>query len=261
MKTGFPIILGVICLFYACQETIDFSAFDQNNLVVLNNPIRFDQLAVGQKSTYISIQYDYGKPEKERICEPNSDTLYVEIIHKDINGFLIKETTNIDTTTFFYYLDYYTETLSNPDSLGVEPNIEEKSRIAIITRTIKDGYAHLFRRLGAKIYLTDASNPLIEESLDGLCEPFFLPDRVDDPLPNESSIYSQHSELRFTRSYIYENNNFGNLLLSNHDYGFVVDGWNYNYGYSLNYGLVFSSSFRGAYQDGSPQIWHLIMED
>lgn len=252
MRTFYTILLSGICFFYSCQETIDFSAFEQD-LVILKNPIRFDQLAVGQKNTYISIQQK--KCGGSLCCEPNLDTLRVEIMAKDTNGYLIKETTNVDTTSLVYYLDYYTGVAPNNDTLGVEPNIEESRIRAIITKPINGDYSNIFRLLGAKFYLNNHPNQSVEAELNGLCEVFFLPNRENDPLPDTDHPLIQHSEFRFTRNYSYETYNFGSLLLGTNDYGYHVDARAYNFGYSLEYGLVFSGFYRVSTYS---QVWHLV---
>ena len=262
MRTFYTILLGSICLFYSCQEAIDFSPFEEKALVILNNPIRFDQLAIGQKSTYISIRHDY--TVEDSFCEPRTDTLWVEIINKDTIGYLVEERTNFrNAEPVFYYLKYEIRQVLR-DTLINEPSVKEYDElIAIKTKAIneepRNQYSYLFKKLGAKLYLnTIPQKTLIPLEIENICKVFFLPIMEDDPLPMREVVY--HSELGLTKNYIYGDDYYGDLLVSNHDYGYHVDGFNFNYGYSLMYGLVFSGSFRGLYLDGAPQVWHIILD-
>jgi len=258
MRTFYTILFVGICLFYGCQETIDFPTIEEEALVVLNNPIRFDQLAVGQKSTYISIQHDY---ENDLFCIPNSDTLFVEIIAKDTSGYLVQEIINTpNATPFFFYLKYESRQVVR-DTVDNEPSIREYDELIAIKSEPVDAHSHqrshLFRRLGTKFYLnTLPQKTLINQEVASICEVFFLPNMENDPLPNRDGAH--HSELGITKKYMYEGNCYGDLLVATHDYGYQVDAFNYNYGYSLTHGLVFSGAFRGIFVDGAPQVWHII---
>ena len=187
MRTFYSILFFSICLFYACQETIDFAAFEGKELIILKENIRFDQLAVGQKSTYVLIKLDdCGNPS---CCQQSLDTLHVEIIEQDTNGYLVKETTNLrNSDPFFFYLKYESRQVLR-DTLENEPSVGENDELlAIKTEAIDKEYRNqvssLFKRLGAKFYLnTSFQKPLINQEIDNVCKVFFLPDREDDPLP------------------------------------------------------------------------------
>lgn len=263
MRQLFLLIIAAIC-FSACQEAIDFPIFEQEDLVVLNNPIRFDQLAVGQKSSYVLI-----KPvncEEPSCCSESLDTLHVEIMEEDTIGYLVRETTNRpNSAPFFFYLKYERKKILM-DTLENEPSVKEYDElVAIKTVAMEEENRYqrssIFGRLGAKLYLNGPTKILlVNKEIENTCEVFFLPIKENDPLPYTDHIFLQHSELGLTENYSYNGNNYGDILLSVHDYGFGVDANAYNYGYSLSHGIIFSGIFNGSYFYGNPNVWHLISE-
>ena len=264
MRAFYTILFISSCLFFGCLKTAEFEIIRENQIdVALANPIRFDQLAVGQKSTYVLIRPDSsGIPSS---CQQTLDTLRVEIIEQNTNGYLVKETTTLrNSTSFFFYLKYEMRKVLR-DTIENEPSIEEYDELlAIKTEAIDEApnnqWSALYNRMGARLYLNALPHKsLIPIEIGNLCEVFFLPEMEDDPLPDRDN--ANHSELGITQDHIYDNNCFEDLLISNHNYGYEVDAFNFTYGYSLEAGLVFSGEFRGIYLHGNPAVWHIIPDD
>lgn len=266
MRTIYIILFISSCLFCACFETDEYELIRDNlkeNAVQLKNPIRFDQLAVGQKSTYVLVKTD--SCFMPSCCQQTLDTLRVEIIEQDNNGYLVKETTTLPNheMPFFFYLKYEIQKVLR-DTLENEPSLKEYDEL-ITVKTVpvdEDSYQRsaLYNRLGTRLYLYNPPNKsLISTEIENLCEGFFLPIRKEDPLPNRDGAY--HSQLGIMKDHSYDNICYGDLLLMNHDYGYVVDAFNFTYGYSLEAGLIFSGSYRGAYLYGDPSVWHIILDN
>jgi len=263
MRTFYTILFVSSCLFYSCLETDDFEILTENlkeNAISLNNPIRFGQLAVGQKSRYVLTRIaSCGMPD---CCQQMLDTLRIEIIEQDTNGYLLKETTTLPNhNPLFFYLKYETKKVIR-DTLEGEPSIKEYDELYTIkTQTIGDNRrSYLYGTLGAKLYLNSPQHiSLIPMELDNLCEVFFLPMRADDLLPTRDDAH--HSELGIINEYNYKGNCFGDLLIMNHDYGYPVDAINYTFGYSLEAGLVFGGTFNGGIPYGEPWVWHIIPDN
>lgn len=149
-------------IFSSCLKTDEFEVSSEDlreNAVKLNNPIRFDQLAVGQKSTYVLISPD--SCHMPICCQQKSITRQVEIIKQDTNGYLIKETTNSNNSTpLFFYLKYELRKVLR-DTLENEPSLKEYDELlAIKTVAIdEDNYyrSAIYGRIGAKFYLKNHS--------------------------------------------------------------------------------------------------------
>jgi len=261
MRAFYTILFISSCLFFGCLKTAEFEIIRENQSdVALANPIRFGLLAVGQKSTYVLIRPDSSGMLSS--CQQTLDTLRIEIIEQDTNGYLLKETTTLPNyNPLFFYLKYETRKILK-DTIENEPSIKEYEELPTIkTQAIGNTkWSFLYGTLGAKLYLNNPQNiPLIPLEIGNLCEGFFLPMRADDPLPYEE--YDHHSELGITKDYNYKDNSFGDLLIMNHDYGYPADAFNYIFGYSPEAGLIFSGAFNGSIQNGNPWVWHIIPDD
>jgi hypothetical protein len=86
-------ILSLILL-YACEKSSEIT-IDENP--ISSNLIQLTNLQVGQKSTYVRWgTCSYNKPS-DNLFEASTDTLLLEILSKDDNGFLVKESVNQET--------------------------------------------------------------------------------------------------------------------------------------------------------------------
>lgn len=260
MRTFYTILIISSCLFYGCLKTAEFEVIREDlkeNAVSLKNPIRFGQLAIGQKSTYVLTRPD--NCIMPSCCQQTLDTLRMEIIEQDTNGYLVKEMTTLpDYNPLFFYLKYETKKILK-DTLENEPSIKEYEEIYNIkTQAIGDiRWSFIYGTLGAKLYLNTPQHlPLLPMEVENLCEGFFLPIRADDPLPYGSQ--GHHSVMGITKDYNYQDNCFGDLLIMNHDYGYPADWFNYTFGYSLEAGIVFSGAFNGGTQNGDPYVWNIV---
>jgi hypothetical protein len=126
--------LPILCLILlaACEKSGD-NIIDENP--VSSNIIQFTNLQVGQKSTYIKwATCGYNKPS-ETVFEATMDTLSIEILSKDDNGFLVKESLNQETYScikapisypqpFLFYLKQV------GDSLMVKNKLSTDSRLS-----------------------------------------------------------------------------------------------------------------------------------
>jgi hypothetical protein len=125
--------LPILCLILllACEKTSDFTP---DVLPVSGNTIQFTNLRVGQKSTYVKwATCNYDKPS-ENFFEQTTDTLTIEILSKDDNGFLVKESINQETSCikapvsypqpFLFYLKQI------DDSLIVKNKLSTDSRLS-----------------------------------------------------------------------------------------------------------------------------------
>jgi hypothetical protein len=95
MKKILHVLLG-FCLFItiACEKPLDEPQISDGYRPVVNNLIQLDNLQVGQKSTYIraaSCQHFIVSDTTFKILK---DTLMLEIISSNADGFLVKETVN-----------------------------------------------------------------------------------------------------------------------------------------------------------------------
>ncbi len=259
MKAFYTMLFFNICLFYACQEKVDFEAFEENQCkdsVVFNNHIRFDRLAVGQKSWYHFFQQT--GTEDSLYCLPTNDTLSIEIIEQDTNGYLVKELTNIDgKAPLFYYLQYKRQKILI-DSQQTEPSVDGQEELFIRTK-YHSGVLHywdssrIFGTLGAKFYLKTPTYRLKETIFNDACHLFYLSERKDDSLPDRTNCH--HSELGFTRNYAFEKKNYCDILLITHDYCHRADGPSFNYGFTQESGIIFSSFHRVSTYS---RVWHII---
>ena len=263
MRAFYTVLLISSCLFYGCLETDDFEVAEENpTTIILTNPIRFDQLAVGQKSTYVLTEaYDNQIPSSS--CQQGLDTLQVEIMEQDTNGYLVKETTTLpNSTPFFFYLKHEIRKILK-DTIENEPAIKEYYELqtiktAAIAGANSDQWSALYNQLEARLYLeTLPHKSIIPVELENICDLLFLPPMKNAPLPNEDRFH--HSELGATKDHEYENNYYGDILIMNHDYNYFGDGVNFTYGYSLEAGLIFSGTFLG--RSNSSEIWHLVSDN
>lgn len=258
-----------ICLFYACQETIDFESFEQKNLVTFNNPIRFNQLVVGQKSNYTS--YSVRTENEIDFCEPDFDTLTIEIIARDTNGFLVKESLKEgfsvremlewkQVDSLFYYLNYYTIT---QDALGPEPIIPGSNELLYLKSKIvkpdpdvfTNNRSYIFGKIGTRVYLDGTKKPLEKIALENVCDFFFLTRRENEPLPSSNGYYSEPGNIN---NYSFDNINYGKLIIEAQDHSYPADGWLYNFGYTLENGMIFSGLHRAS--ERFDKTWHLILD-
>ncbi len=118
MRTFYQVLFALplsILLFSACNKN------EQPDPQVTPDPIQFDAMEVGQKWRYLGLLgEDYGTSQDSFTY--TDDTLVLEVIAKDQNGFLIEETLiyNGSTTEFLsqnkdavfrYYLEVVDDTL------------------------------------------------------------------------------------------------------------------------------------------------------
>ena len=272
MKAFYTVLFFSICFFYACQESIDFMAFEENDLVVLNNPIRFNQLVVGQNSTYTS--YSVRTENEVDFCEPDFDTLTIEIIARDTNGFLVKESLkegfNVremlewkQADSFFYYLDYYTVT---QDALDAEPIVPGSNDLFYLKSKIvtpdphvfTNNCSYIFGKTGTRIYLDGAKESLEKIELENVCDFFLLNRKENEPLSSSNEYYSEPGNIN---SYSFDNINYGKLIIEAQDHSYHADGWLYNFGYTLERGMIFSGLHRAAAGERFGKIWHLIPDN
>jgi len=235
-------------------------AGENQSKIILKNPIRFDQLAVGQKSTYVLLEPD--NCNRPSCCQQSLDTLQVEIIEQDTNGYLVKQTTTLpNSEPLFFYLKQVNHRILK-DTIAHEPAIKEYHEVLAITTESIDGeekhpWLSLHNLLGGRLYLqTFPDKSFFPIEIENPCEPFFLPDMKNDLLPFENGF---HSELGINEAYWYQDNYYGDLFIMNHDYGYDVDGANFTYGYSLEAGLVFAGIFSS--RNRTSVVWHLVSDN
>lgn len=113
------LFLSMLTVLSACQKDDPYNVPQP-----VSNRIRFDALAVGQVSRYIGLNgYGYHPAIINSYFEYTDDTLHLEIVAKDDNGYKVAETVHyvgdVDTwlngswadSTFFYYLYLSDDTL------------------------------------------------------------------------------------------------------------------------------------------------------
>jgi len=274
MRTFYTILFIISCLFYSCLETGEFEVpLEYQNKFIFKNPIRFDQLAVGQKTSYAS----YSLRAENGIvgCQPDFDTLTVEIIAVDTNGYLVKEILKdgfqirendewktVDTLTF--YLKYLR--LTQMDTLEGIPttpggpaflylqsqNVEQEEDIYGINSS------YIFGKIGTRIYLNEPLAPFEEITLDDICDFFFLTPKDNAPFPFEYCD-GNYSEPGILNNYSFNEIEYGQLLLEAHDFGYQVDGLLYNFGYTYEYGMIFTGLHRASGK--FDEAWHIIPDN
>ncbi|MCB0651938.1 MAG: hypothetical protein KDC85_11740 [Saprospiraceae bacterium] len=128
MKTShFLLFFMLISLFSCTNLTTETPEPENQNQVYNENPIRFSALEVGQKSAYVMlIGSNYSDSLNFDDFYYFNDTLIVEIISEDENGFLVEEYTtpgsvplyNMSDTTYQYYLKVENDLLKvyHPDA-------------------------------------------------------------------------------------------------------------------------------------------------
>lgn len=274
MRTFYLLLFISSCLFYSCLEIDDFEVpVDNQNNIILKNPIRFDQLSVGQKTSYTS--YSLRTENGTTGCKPDFDTLTIEIIAVDTNGYLVKEllkdgfrirengeSKTVDTLT--YYLKYLR--LIQIDSIegipippgGPEFTYLQSQNVELEDDSMGRNYSYIFGRIGTRIYLNGPLASFEVIALDGICDFFFLSPKDNDPFPFECC-GGYYSEPGILNNYSFNGIEYGQLLLESHDFGYPVDGLLFNFGYTYEYGMVFSGLHRASGK--FDEAWHIIPDD
>ncbi len=274
MRTFYLLLFMSSCLVYSCLETDDFEIITENQgNIALKNPIRFDQLAVGQKSLYTF--YELKTENGIEDCQPNFDTLSIEIVAADTNGYLVKEVLKdgfwiiengewktVDTLTF--YLRYLS--IIQQDTLeGIPPDPGGPTFVYLLSRNIEpdddylgSNYSNIFGRIGSKIYLGGPTAPSEVVNLESICDLFFLPPKENDPFKFECC-GGNYSVPGILMNHSFDGIEYGQLLLTAHDFGYNVDNLLYNFGYTLESGIVFTSVHRvnGKFDE----VWHIVPDN
>jgi hypothetical protein len=125
--------LPILCLILlnACEKPSDI-IIEEN--AGSGNLVQFTNLQVGQKSTYVKwTTCGYNKPS-DTLFKPTKDTLLLEILSKDDNGFLVKETINQESYScyasptsypqpFLFYLKQVGDSLMVKNKLGPDSRL------------------------------------------------------------------------------------------------------------------------------------------
>jgi hypothetical protein len=136
---NFCLLLGLIA-FISCEE----KAVDPE---ILGSKINFSNLQVGQKSQYISRKTAKWTNTNDADFQWGTDTLTVEIVSQDQNGFRVKESVVPDLTMgplgnrTFYYLKVV------GDSLFVSKDATDVSN------------SRLFRSVNTRFFIRDFASP------------------------------------------------------------------------------------------------------